>query len=115
MAAEDYKLRWVGQRAVVTVPAEIDVTNAEQIRHTLVSAAGLATTTPRYRRIDRLTFKIIYMRFPRRGIPRASPCQAGGPAGQSSLPRPPSLSPRLPGSRPSFDRIEACSWLSVST
>jgi hypothetical protein len=59
MAGEDCKLRWVGQRAVIFQAAEIDVTNAEQIRHTLVSAAGLATTTPRYRRIDRSTFKII--------------------------------------------------------
>ncbi len=40
MAGEDYKLRWVGQRAVVTLPAEIDVTNAEEIRQALVSAAG---------------------------------------------------------------------------
>jgi anti-sigma B factor antagonist len=40
MAGEDYKLRWVGQRAMVTLPAEIDVTNAEEIRQALVSAAS---------------------------------------------------------------------------
>jgi anti-sigma B factor antagonist len=40
MAAEDYKLWWVGQAAVVTLPAEIDVTNAEQTRQALASAAS---------------------------------------------------------------------------
>ena len=40
MAAEGYKLRWVGQHAVVEMPAEIDVTNAEEIRQALLSAAS---------------------------------------------------------------------------
>ena len=40
MTEESYQLRWVGLRAVVTLPAEIDVTNAEQTRQTLESAAG---------------------------------------------------------------------------
>jgi anti-sigma B factor antagonist len=40
MAGDDYKLRWVGQHAVVTLPAEIDATNAEDIRRALVSAAS---------------------------------------------------------------------------
>jgi anti-sigma B factor antagonist len=39
MTEENYQLRWVGQRAVVTLPAEIDVTNAEQARQALESAA----------------------------------------------------------------------------
>jgi anti-sigma B factor antagonist len=39
MAAEGYKLRWVGQHAVVGMPAEIDVTNVEEIRQALLSAA----------------------------------------------------------------------------
>jgi anti-sigma B factor antagonist len=40
MAAEGYKLRWVGQQAVVDMPAEIDVTNAEEVRQALLSAAS---------------------------------------------------------------------------
>jgi anti-sigma B factor antagonist len=40
MAAEGCKLRWVGQHAVVDMPAEIDVTNAEEIRQALLSAAS---------------------------------------------------------------------------
>jgi anti-sigma B factor antagonist len=40
MAAEGYKLRWVGQHAVVDMPAEIDITNAEEIRQALLSAAS---------------------------------------------------------------------------
>jgi len=40
MAAEGCKLRWVGQHAVVDMPAEIDVTNAEEIRRALLSAAS---------------------------------------------------------------------------
>lgn len=40
MTGENYQLRWVGQRAVVTLPAEIDVTNAEKTRQALESAAS---------------------------------------------------------------------------
>jgi anti-sigma B factor antagonist len=40
MAGENYKLRWVGQHAVIPLPAEIDATNAEGIRQALVSAAS---------------------------------------------------------------------------
>jgi anti-anti-sigma factor len=40
MAAEGYKLRWVGKQAVVDMPAEIDVTNAEEVRQALLSAAS---------------------------------------------------------------------------
>lgn len=40
MAAQDYKIRWADQRAVVTMPPEIDVTNAEQIRQALLAAAS---------------------------------------------------------------------------
>ena len=41
MAAEDYELRWVGQAAVVALPTEIDVTNAEETGQALESAASL--------------------------------------------------------------------------
>ena len=40
MAAEGDKLRWVGQHAVFGMPAEIDVTNAEEVRQALLSAAS---------------------------------------------------------------------------
>ena len=40
MAVEDYKLRRVGQYGVVTLPAEVDVTNADEIRQALLSAAS---------------------------------------------------------------------------
>jgi anti-anti-sigma factor len=40
MAVAGYKLRWVGQHTVVDMPAEIDVTNAEEIRQALLSAAS---------------------------------------------------------------------------
>ena len=41
MATEDHKVVWVGPQAVVTMPAEIDVTNAETIQPGLLSAASL--------------------------------------------------------------------------
>jgi anti-sigma B factor antagonist len=37
---EDSQLRLVGQHGVVTVPAEVDVTNAGQIRQALLAAAS---------------------------------------------------------------------------
>ena len=40
MAAEDDKIRRAGQHAVVTMPTEIDVTNADEIRQTLLAAAS---------------------------------------------------------------------------
>jgi anti-anti-sigma factor len=40
MGAEGCELRWVGQHAVVGMPAEIDVTNADEIRQALLSAAS---------------------------------------------------------------------------
>ncbi len=36
----DYTIRRAGQNAVITLPAEIDATNAEQIRQALESAAS---------------------------------------------------------------------------
>jgi anti-sigma B factor antagonist len=40
MTAEGYPLRWVGQHGVVTLPAEVDVTNADEIRQALLAAAS---------------------------------------------------------------------------
>jgi anti-sigma B factor antagonist len=40
MAVENYKLQRIGQHGVVTVPTEIDVTNADEIRQALLSAAS---------------------------------------------------------------------------
>jgi anti-sigma B factor antagonist len=40
MATGDYELRWIGPHAVITMPAEIDATNAGQIRQALLSAAS---------------------------------------------------------------------------
>jgi anti-sigma B factor antagonist len=37
---ENYKLRRIGQHGVVTLPTEVDVTNADQIRQALLSAAS---------------------------------------------------------------------------
>jgi anti-sigma B factor antagonist len=39
MAMERYKLRSIGEPGVVTVPTEIDVTNTDEIRQALLSAA----------------------------------------------------------------------------
>jgi anti-sigma B factor antagonist len=44
MAAEYGKIRWIGPHAVVTVPAEIDVTNADEIGQALLAAASRAAT-----------------------------------------------------------------------
>jgi anti-sigma B factor antagonist len=40
MAAGDYEIRWTGPHAVIAMPAEIDVTNADEIRQALISAAS---------------------------------------------------------------------------
>jgi anti-sigma B factor antagonist len=40
MSAHDYLIEWRGPRAVVRMPAEIDVTNADQARAALVAATG---------------------------------------------------------------------------
>jgi anti-sigma B factor antagonist len=40
VAAEDYKIRWMGPHAIITMPAEIDMTNADEIRQALLSAAS---------------------------------------------------------------------------
>jgi anti-sigma B factor antagonist len=40
VAAEDDKIRWIGQHAVITMPTEIDATNADQIRQALLAAAS---------------------------------------------------------------------------
>jgi anti-anti-sigma factor len=38
-ASHDYSVRWVNARAVITMPAEIDATNADEVRAALLSAA----------------------------------------------------------------------------
>ena len=40
MTAEGGGLRRMGEQAVVTVPAEIDTTNADEVRQALLAAAG---------------------------------------------------------------------------
>ena len=40
MAVEDYKLPRIGRHGVVTLPAEVDVTNADEIREALLTAAS---------------------------------------------------------------------------
>ncbi len=40
MTAEGYPLRWVGRHGVVTLPAEVDVTNADKVREALLAAAS---------------------------------------------------------------------------
>jgi len=37
MSQEHYPVLWIGQTAVVTLPAEIDITNADQVREDLLS------------------------------------------------------------------------------
>lgn len=41
MTIEDreYMIHWVGSQAVITMPAEVDATNADQVRKALLSAA----------------------------------------------------------------------------
>jgi anti-sigma B factor antagonist len=40
MTTEGGGLRWMGEQAVITVPAEIDATNAGEVRQALLAAAG---------------------------------------------------------------------------
>jgi anti-sigma B factor antagonist len=40
MSVEGYELRRIGQHGVVTVPAEVDVTNTDEVRRALLSAAS---------------------------------------------------------------------------
>jgi anti-sigma B factor antagonist len=40
MTRDDDQLHWVNQNAVVTLPAEIDVTNSPEVREALMSAAS---------------------------------------------------------------------------
>ena len=37
MSPERYPVLWIGQTAVITLPAEIDMTNADQVREDLLS------------------------------------------------------------------------------
>jgi anti-sigma B factor antagonist len=41
MATKDreYMIRWAGSQAVITMPAEVDATNADEVRKALLSAA----------------------------------------------------------------------------
>lgn len=41
MGADDYLIEWRGPRAVVRMPAEIDLSNAHRARAALLAAAGL--------------------------------------------------------------------------
>ena len=43
MSAEDYEVHWVGQRAVITMPTEIDAANADEIRQALLAAVSPGT------------------------------------------------------------------------
>ncbi|MGH3204914.1 MAG: STAS domain-containing protein [Streptosporangiaceae bacterium] len=54
MSGEHYPVLWIGRTAVVSLPAEIDITNADQVREDLLSVlnrgaalliADLSTTT----------------------------------------------------------------------
>lgn len=40
MSVEDYEIRRIGQHGVVTVPAEVDITNSADIRQALLAAAS---------------------------------------------------------------------------
>ena len=42
MAAEPLPVRWLGQHAVVTMPDEIDITNAPRVHDELLAAVGSA-------------------------------------------------------------------------
>jgi len=43
MSAEAYEVQWVGQHAVITMPAEIDAANADEVRQALLAAATPGT------------------------------------------------------------------------
>jgi anti-sigma B factor antagonist len=45
VSVERYPVRWAGTLAVVTLPVEIDIANAEQIRAALLSVLDQGTTT----------------------------------------------------------------------
>ena len=45
MAAEEHKISRAGPRVVVTVPAEIDAMNSDEVREALLSATGPGVTT----------------------------------------------------------------------
>jgi anti-sigma B factor antagonist len=45
MAAEEHKISRAGPRVVVTVPAEIDAMNADEVREELLSATAPGVTT----------------------------------------------------------------------
>ena len=36
---DEFMIRWAGSQAVITMPAEVDVTNADEVRKALLSAA----------------------------------------------------------------------------
>ena len=40
MTTDDYRIRWTGPYAIIAMPAEIDITNADEIRQALLSAAS---------------------------------------------------------------------------
>jgi len=40
VSVDDYELRRIGQHGVVTVPAEVDVTNSAEVRKALLAAAS---------------------------------------------------------------------------
>ena len=42
MTTDSDRVRWVGQQAVITMPAEIDATNADQVGQALLIAASQA-------------------------------------------------------------------------
>jgi anti-sigma B factor antagonist len=44
MSREHYPVLWIGQSAVVTLPAEIDITNADQVREDLLSILNQGAT-----------------------------------------------------------------------
>lgn len=40
MTTEGHQVRWVGQQAIISMPAEVDATNADEIGQALLAAAG---------------------------------------------------------------------------
>jgi anti-sigma B factor antagonist len=40
MSTDSYKIEWLGPRAVIAMPAEIDVTNADEARRALLEAVS---------------------------------------------------------------------------
>ena len=45
MLSEDFTVRWIGQVAVIVLPAEIDISNADQVRQDLLRALSKGATT----------------------------------------------------------------------